>query len=437
MRRLVILCSLLCLPGPAFGGEAEDILARARKAQVADADTAEAVVKIKGRLEAAGQPVAIEGEFAVRPGDRDTLRLAARFPSAQIQFWVIYAQKTVTREVDGGIAEVTPSEYIETVRTLEPLRAALYSALLHAPATKMVVLEGSKVGDRAAIPVRITLANQTERTFFFDKQTGCLLKVALPDQKIGPKPLPVEIVFSGHAETNLGAADERLLSQAGVKTDAASVAAFLRKQTPEMATTEKIKALIAKLGHDEFDVREQATKDVAALGAPALPLLEEATKSDDPEVSRRAEYAVAQIKARNTNATTIAAVRVLARRDPANAAEVLLNALGAADKNAAAEIHAALAAVARRDGKTDPVLEKALTDKDAVKRTAAEMALGKDGGEYLKKPGRRLYPGTCAFPAKAAVLVDGKTVVEIEFVEVQFVNRLDDRAFAIRNQGKE
>ena len=76
------------------------------------------------------------------------------------------------------------------------------------------------------------------------------------------------------------------------------------------------------------------------------------------------------------------------------------------------------------------MLEKALNDKDDVRRKAAEAVLGKDDGAYLKTPGRRLYSDPGQFPAKAGLFVGGKLVAEVEFLDVQFFNRLDDRAFA-------
>src|SRR6266849_3271622 len=50
----------------------------------------------------------------------------------------------------------------------------------------------------------------------------------------------------------------------------------------------KIDKLIAQLGSAKFDEREQATKDLDAIGAPALEALRKATKSEDAEVRMRA-----------------------------------------------------------------------------------------------------------------------------------------------------
>ncbi len=54
------------------------------------------------------------------------------------------------------------------------------------------------------------------------------------------------------------------------------------------SAVEATRALISQLGAPEFRVRESASVKLALLGEPALPLLNEAQKSDDPEVAFRA-----------------------------------------------------------------------------------------------------------------------------------------------------
>jgi hypothetical protein len=436
MRPFVLTCLVVCgghwLGAPVFGGEAEDLFAQARKAQLGadELRTADVRLKFKGTLfHARDVRPAFQGDFLARPDDRDRLSIQVEFDTAKIGFTVLGTQGAVKRHPEGDIGDITPNEYIQTARTLEPLRSALLSATLRPPPPDQVEPLGeSKVGDRAVRGVRIAPPDQPPRRLYFDKETGRLLKVALADQKFGERSIPVEIVFSGYTDTVIGAAEEQTLKEAGVAADGAAVVDYLRKQKPKAATEEAVKALIAKLGDDDFDVREQATKDLARMGAPALPLLERAAKSPDLEVSRRAECLVELITARNYNATAIAAVRVLGRRKPAGAAEVLLDSLGWAGEDVAAEIYAALAGLATREGKTDPALEKALADKDEKRRRAAEAALGKDGGAYLKKASRRLYPDGGRFPAKAGIFVDGKLAAEIEFLDVHFVHRPDGRA---------
>lgn len=58
----------------------------------------------------------------------------------------------------------------------------------------------------------------------------------------------------------------------------------------------RIKELIKELGHDVFEKREEAGKQLVQIGKPAVPALQEATKSDDAEVAERAAKALEQIK---------------------------------------------------------------------------------------------------------------------------------------------
>ncbi|MGH7162700.1 MAG: PDZ domain-containing protein [Planctomycetota bacterium] len=60
--------------------------------------------------------------------------------------------------------------------------------------------------------------------------------------------------------------------------------------------------LVAKLGDKEYAVREQATKDLIALGEKAVPALESALKSDDLEVRLRAGRALRAIQGERNGA---------------------------------------------------------------------------------------------------------------------------------------
>lgn len=68
---------------------------------------------------------------------------------------------------------------------------------------------------------------------------------------------------------------------------------------PELSAVDKQKAaaLIAALGADEFEKRESAQKDLAAIGAGAIPLLKSAAETaDDAEVKSRAANLLAQLE---------------------------------------------------------------------------------------------------------------------------------------------
>jgi hypothetical protein len=65
----------------------------------------------------------------------------------------------------------------------------------------------------------------------------------------------------------------------------------------DVATVEK---LIRDLGDEDFEVRESASRRLALIGEPALPLIEKATKARDAEVRRRAEDLKAEVVAAAT-----------------------------------------------------------------------------------------------------------------------------------------
>jgi hypothetical protein len=124
-------------------------------------------------------------------------------------------------------------------------------------------------------------------------------------------------------------------------------------------------------------------------------------------------------------------VRLVAMRRPAGAAAALLERLTpTTEPEVAEEILAALATVAVTKGKPDPALQEALDGKDPVRRAAALAVLGKDGGAFEKKAGRRVYLTGVKLPMKGTTYSDGKKLFERETVEVRFFNRFDDKIFA-------
>ena len=58
----------------------------------------------------------------------------------------------------------------------------------------------------------------------------------------------------------------------------------------------EIRPLIDQLGSERFMDRERAAHELAKLGKSAWPALKEAAKSPDPEVRRRAQQLVEQVK---------------------------------------------------------------------------------------------------------------------------------------------
>jgi hypothetical protein len=239
-----------------------------------------------------------------------------------------------------------------------------------------------------------------------------------------------EMVLADYGDPRLGAAEDKELREARIDTSGPALVEFLRRQAPEPGRLEKVRTLVRQLGDEEFRVREKASAELVTLGAMALPFLREAAKSSDREVARRAAQCLKQIGEHTGSKRTMLVVRLVAVRRPAGAAEALLNALPGAEAEVAREIKAALSALASAEGKVDPALSRALTDKEPARRAAAAAVLGKDGGAYLREPRRRIYVGLPKQAARTLHYVDGKLTMELAAAEWEFFNRFEDRDFA-------
>src|SRR6185437_12792105 len=78
----------------------------------------------------------------------------------------------------------------------------------------------------------------------------------------------------------------------------------------EAVNAEKIDKLIEQMGSGTFAEREKATKQLDAIGVPALAALRKAVKSDDAEVRKRAEELVKKIEKQAESAAILAPKRV-------------------------------------------------------------------------------------------------------------------------------
>jgi HEAT repeat protein len=171
--------------------------------------------------------------------------------------------------------------------------------------------------------------------------------------------------------------DLALLREHRVGTDGPSLLAFLRKRYGG-ATDEQIRKLIEQLGDDSFDTRESASQELITLGVRARPFLKKALSHADLEIRYRAERCLLEVEKRGgvTLQVTAAAIRQVGRLRPAGAVALLLESVGSAeDEPTAAEMRVALGQVGVRNGKADPLLVKALTDRSVPKRLAAALAL--------------------------------------------------------------
>jgi hypothetical protein len=96
------------------------------------------------------------------------------------------------------------------------------------------------------------------------------------------------------------------------------------------AQTERIQALVERLGHQDFQVREAATEALAEMAEAAGPALEQAARSDDPEVRLRARSILDEARKERPDASADLgqAIDVLAEAKDRTLVPTLLQLLG-------------------------------------------------------------------------------------------------------------
>ena len=171
-------------------------------------------------------------------------------------------------------------------------------------------------------------------------------------------------------------ADEKVLRDNGVATDAAGLLTFFHKRTPTDADARAIARLVGQLGDRSFGRRDRATRALVERGPAALRALTKALASPDIEVARRARQCIAEIE-RPGSALPLSAVRLLAARKPPDAVKTLLDYVPFADDGGVEEeVLAALLTLGGR-GQPDPALRAALADPLPPRRAAAAHVLGR------------------------------------------------------------
>jgi hypothetical protein len=188
-------------------------------------------------------------------------------------------------------------------------------------------------------------------------------------------------------------ADERILKEAKLGTDGPALLAYFRARIPAEAIKESVEALIKQLGDDDFQTRETATEALIALGGQAAPLLRLAAKESpdaDVEVIRRAEKILKAIDRLAGPVVSLAALRMLARRNPDDACDVLLDYVPYADdESVAEEVRRTLTVIGFRNVARPPGSPR-LRRTDVRVRSAAAFALVKGSDEAQRKGLKRL-----------------------------------------------
>src|SRR5262245_37229992 len=178
---------------------------------------------------------------------------------------------------------------------------------------------------------------------------------------------------SGPAAEGDSGNDEQTIRAANLTPDGPALLDFFKKRSQENVEPSRLAELVKQLGDKSGEVADRAAGELISLGPVAIPLLRQAVKDpDEPMIAGRARRCLLYIEGSQAAAVPVAAARLLAQRRPDGAAEALLAYLPCADDEVVVEeVKAALAAVAVRDGKPDPVLVRALQDPNSLRRATA------------------------------------------------------------------
>jgi hypothetical protein len=176
--------------------------------------------------------------------------------------------------------------------------------------------------------------------------------------------------------------DAEALKEAGLTADdPRPLIEYLKARTLTDVDQSSIGEIIKKFGSDDFEARLKATEEVEKFGPAAIGPLKSAERDADPEVAYRAHEALKRMEKVPHSQVAAAAVRALVKLRPKEAAAVLLGFLPMADSDEVAEeIRTALVSLAAADGKPEPALVAALSDKSVVRRSAAYVALTEGKG---------------------------------------------------------
>ncbi len=387
----------------------------------------------KGSVEFKDQPgipaLTVTGTSYLQ-GGRYRSDLKMSLAGQEIPASVLLTETESWRHANGQWTKLTEAEmeyfriarYADLVSELVPLRDKVY---------QLELLPETEVEAKKAVGIKVTREGKPEIALYFEKDSGLLCRVNYKAKMPGTeKEETHELVLADYKELDWLAQAAEPLKQAGLGTEPRDLLELVRKRSWTEEQSKQVRTLIGKLGDDSFDVREQAEKDLVQLGPVAVAPLEKACQDDDKEVARRAQEALKAIQDRHNSTTLKEAIRLLGLRRQGVALQTLLEFLPRAEPEAAEEIRVALLNFAEAPGGPPPALVKALDDANPQRREAVRAVLGKDGGAWLKKPGRPVFPAGVKMVHKNVLRCGDGRVVVLEYTHAQLYNRLDDKLFA-------
>lgn len=368
------------------------------------------------------------GEVFSQPGGKLRLNLDFKNEGSRIlvmdggKGWLKY--QGFTQEIDRGMQErLKVSSHVDRVCGL--------TAILKDKGHILTVLGETKVDGKPALGVKVSYAEMPDVSLYLDRESGLLVKVAYRAKQPFNEQMELrETYYRDFRSIDLTAADERLVKQAGLASDGPALLALLRANTPDDGTRARIKQLIGQLSDKSFGKREQASAELGGLGLKAAAALREARRSADPETARRAENCLRRLRESAATKALAPTARLLVKHKPPQAIDVLFDFLPwAPDEESARAAQDALVLIAQSAKAPAAILLKALKDPDIKKQQAARAALGRDGGDYLKIPGRRLSFDGLRLPHHVVFFRDGRKDMEYRTTHFEFYNRFEDALF--------
>ena len=189
--------------------------------------------------------------------------------------------------------------------------------------------------------------------------------------------------------------DEKTLSDAGLKSDGTSLIQFLSRRSEDKIDPAQIKALITKLGDDNFTIREQASASLNAIGIAALADLKTASSNPDVEISRRSKDCIQKIEDGSRKLVVSATIRLLGKKKPEGALQALINYSQYSEIDQTWEdLVQALASTGSNNGTPSKSLIDSIQVKNPVVKTACAEALANISPELFKKEALHLLDAT-------------------------------------------
>jgi len=212
-------------------------------------------------------------------------------------------------------------------------------------------------------------------------------------------PLLLGVSFAVAAPAN----DDQLLETAKVSRDTPAMLAWVRRHTLTPTQRMRLRALLPKLGSEDYAIRDAASREVVEFGPPALVYLRRALTDPDEEVKERLRAAIADLEPKSQPAVAAAIGRLLRNRPAAEVVPVLLDGLPEMDGEAEDEALATLAVLAVAEGKVMPRVVEALHDPEPARRAAAALVLGRSGTAEQRAAVRKLLTDSdCGVRFRAA-----------------------------------